>query len=667
MRGADGRPNREGRMLSPAPMVQLRALVLARDERQALRALGLQGALQLVRSEAGPDTAPLPPAPGAEEAGTWEQALTRVETVRRQLGGATAAEPPTASPIGWLDTGIEEVNRALETVEARIGPLIGQRDRLIEDQARLEDLGRRLAGFQTFNVPLDALHRLSFMHFVAGSLPAERLAEVERALPPDALLVPLQSGDRPIVALLASRARRAQVEEVLRQVDFQAAHLPDVAGVTPAALSERGERERAETAARLADNAEQRQIAAREVGGPLAGIAARCRLELQLLEARQHFPRTQSAALLTGWMPERAVPEARRRLHEATGGRCILEATSPREVPEAAIPILIRLPRVLRPFSLLVSGYGLPRYYELEPTLFVAISYVLMFGMMFADVGHGLILATAGIAAGRLPSLRRYRDAGVPLTFCGASSALFGAVYGSYFGVPALKRLALWHDPLEGNPLELMAVSVGLGIAMVSLGLVLNAINRFRRRAPLSAWTDKFGLAGLWFYWGALAIAAKAHALRAHGFLTAAAVLFLAVPFAVWLLTEPLRHTFRRHGDRADAGLLDSFIEAFAGAFEALLSYLSNTISFVRLAAYAMSHAALLMAAFVVASQLRHLPYAGGALAVLAIVSGNVFALLLEGIVASVQALRLEYYEFFGKFFSGEGQPFRPFRLPATG
>jgi len=100
--------------------------------------------------------------------------------------------------------------------------------------------------------------------------------------------------------------------------------------------------------------------------------------------------------------------------------------------------------------------------------------------------------------------------------------------------------------------------------------------------------------------------------------------------------------------------------------FEALLSYFANTVSFVRLGAYAMSHAALLVAAFMIAADVKHFSPGGTLLSVLVIILGNLVALVLEGIVASVQALRLEYYEFFGKFFSGGGQPFKPFRLQTT-
>ena len=109
--------------------------------------------------------------------------------------------------------------------------------------------------------------------------------------------------------------------------------------------------------------------------------------------------------------------------------------------------------------------------------------------------------------------------------------------------------------------------------------------------------------------------------------------------------------------------VISEFFESIIGAFEGALMYLANTTSFVRLAAYAMSHAALLMAVFTVADTVKHSGPMGGAWGVVVVILGNAVAIILEGTIAAVQALRLEYYEFFGKFFSGTGQPFTPFRL----
>jgi V/A-type H+-transporting ATPase subunit I len=292
-----------------------------------------------------------------------------------------------------------------------------------------------------------------------------------------------------------------------------------------------------------------------------------------------------------------------------------------------------------------------------------------MFGMMFGDVGHGAILALGGLAMCFAARAKQLRDAGVLLLFGGMSSMGFGFAYGSCFGLESFKRFALWHDPLEGDPMRLMRSAIGVGIVLISVGLILNILNRLRCGDLLGACLDKFGLVGVMFYWGALALICKPAAIESSGLMYPAMAILLGVPLVGWALKEPLDYGLRRRtrtSDAEEAGWFGAISESVVGAFEAVLSYLDNTISFVRLAAYAMSHAALLAAAFTMAAEVKHISIGGGPLSGTIIVLGNVVALVLEGIIASVQALRLEYYEFFGKFFSGGGLPFTPFRLAAS-
>jgi V/A-type H+-transporting ATPase subunit I len=251
----------------------------------------------------------------------------------------------------------------------------------------------------------------------------------------------------------------------------------------------------------------------------------------------------------------------------------------------------------------------------------------------------------------------------------GISSLIFGALYGSFFGLEPFKPLALWRDPLAGNPAQLMLAAIGVGMVVISLGLVLNIINCFRRRDFVGGWLDRFGVAGLVFYWGSLGLLAKLPTIQSLNLLGPILGVFIGLPIIGWILKDPLKFIRNRRAGRAtapDENWFAVMTESLVGAFEALLSFLANTISFVRLAAYAMSHAALLLAAFMLADALKRLPVGGTFLGVLVIILGNIVAMILEGVIACVQALRLEYYEFFSKFFPGGGRPFRPFRLRET-
>jgi V/A-type H+-transporting ATPase subunit I len=193
--------------------------------------------------------------------------------------------------------------------------------------------------------------------------------------------------------------------------------------------------------------------------------------------------------------------------------------------------------------------------------------------------------------------------------------------------------------------------------------VILNMINLFRRGEFLSGVLDKFGLVGVIFYWGCLIFMLKYTTLSELGLAGWVLVLGIALPLLAVTLKEPLQYALSKragHTPHSD-NLMMACIESLIEAFEAVLSYLANTISFVRLAAYAMSHAAILMATFAVADAVVDIPGVGGVLYVAAAICGNAIALVLEGVVVAVQVLRLEYYEFFSKFFPGTGLPFRPF------
>jgi V/A-type H+-transporting ATPase subunit I len=650
-------------MFSPVTMTRLSLVVLERDERAVLRRLGHAGVIQLTRTVAGPDTAPLPPRDCSADTARLGRIFNRLESLRQAL-----ELPPAAEPVETAEISLDEAEKNLSEMEQQAAAPLKRRRQLMERAGELTLIGEQMSGYRGLEIPLDQPDESAFLHFVTGTLPAENLEKLE--VGGNVALLPMteRNGRQPLVAMTTRQSRPA-LERALQQAGFQPEILPVAAGENTETLSEQSQRELERLTAELKEVNAALQKLAEEFAPALERLGQLVNIERRLLDAEQNFPRTETAVLLTGWMPCDTAAEWEPRLWKITGGRCVIATALPEKTDEEQIPVLLRHPRWLRPFELLVSAYGLPGYRELEPTLFAAVSYLLMFGMMFGDAGDGFILAAGGLSALCLSRKKTWRDAGLLLLFGGLSSMAFGVVYGSYFGIPALKKFALWHDPLAGDPMRLMTVAIEIGIAMISLGLILNVLNRFRRGDGIGGCFDKFGLAGMLFYWGTLALVANYAAFQSHGLMKAAVVLFFAVPLLCWMLREPF-HFIRQHraghSTGAGQGLLTILMESLVEVFEGVLAYFANTISFVRLAAYAMSHAALLVATFMVAEDVRHVSPIGGLLSLGVIVAGNVIALVLEGIVCSVQALRLEYYEFFGKFFSGAGRPFKPFRMQTT-
>ena len=648
-------------------MVQLTALVLESDFRDVLRTLGRLGAVQLRRTRAGPDTAPLPAPEHAGGIGHCDQLLARVSELRKSLELGTE-EHDEPSPTEMT---VEQAEGSLQLLEQRVKAQLCNRRLLSDQQRELAGICEQVSDYRGLEIPLDGKDEFSFLHFVTGSLPEEKLMKLQSEVGADVALLTLSTrkGRQYLVAMTTISAK-AEMESALAHAEFHHDYLPVIPGATTDTLVETNFNQQASLTVQMQQADQLIRTLAKEVAPLLARIGRAAGMERALLEATRNFPRTEKTVILRGWLPRDQTSALEQHLHQVVGGRCVIETAPPESLPEEQIPVLLKHPRALRPFEILVKAYGLPRYHELEPTAIVAVTYLVMFGMMFGDVGHGAIFVLAGLAALLAGRTTKTRDAGLLALFAGLSSMGFGAAYGSCFGLEQFKARALWHDPLAGDPMALMRCALGLGVVMISLGVVLNIINHLRRGDVLGGMLDKFGVAGVVFYWGTIGLVTQSAGLRSRGLLGLALVAFMAVPIAGWIsreVLEQLRSRKSGHPDGANTSLGTVVAESVVGAFEGVLSYFANTVSFVRLAAYAMSHAALLLAAFMMAAELRRAGAAGELLGAGIIILGNLVALTLEGIIVSVQALRLEYYEFFGKFFSGAGEPFKPFRFADAG
>ena len=655
-------------MFSPVAMQRMSVVILERDERPVLRGLGRLGAMHLVRTKAGPDTAPQEPPDRSADLARCDGMLVRIGTLVRRLE-IEALAAPLVEPSEWS---LDAAAGRLEAVETQANDMLKRKEGLRERWGYLATLAEQASAYEGVELPLEQLGQLSFLHFALGSLPAESLEELKAKVGENVVLLtmPEREGRQRLVAV-TSRKGRFALETALEKSGVRRETLAVAEpGQTVKELAgeARKEKDRLEGELRQTQDAVAalRQVAAQT----LADLREVVQTERLILEAEQNFPRTASTTLITGWIPRDDVPAVRRHLQEMTGGRCVVETEDPGDVPEEEIPVLLRHPRLLRPFEMLVSAYGLPGYRDIEPTLFVAITFVAMFGMMFGDVGHGSVLALGGLAAVLAGKAEKVRDVGVLLIFSGCSSIVFGALYGGYFG--PREGMALWHDPLAGNTTNFLWIAVYIGIGIISLGLILNMVNRFRRGDLVGGFFDKFGVTGALFYWGVLALGLKWLVFHEKSIHWLEVVVIVVLPLTVLLLKEPILYAIRKRAGKAAGGEHgDSFFEVLLlsviEVFETVLSYMANTISFVRLAAYAMSHAALLTATFLLAREVAKSTGAiGGAAGVVIIILGNLFAIVLEGIIASVQALRLEYYEFFGKFFSAGGRAFQPFRLASS-
>jgi V/A-type H+-transporting ATPase subunit I len=352
---------------------------------------------------------------------------------------------------------------------------------------------------------------------------------------------------------------------------------------------------------------------------------------------------------LVGWMPTAAVPGLADRL--APHGGAVVPLPRPRGVQP---PTLLPATGVSRDLAPLVRTYATVPYADVDPTLVAGLAYVAMFGMMFADAGHGLLLVLAALAVrwGRWRRLERLRPGWLFLLGAGVASTGFGLAFGEAFGPTGLLP-ALWLRPLE-QPVQLLVAGVAVGAVLLAGAYALGTVNRYREGGWRRALYAPSGLAGATSFLG---LGALAGGWYAH---TAWLAVVGAVVAGAGLAAAYTGMVVAAGGGGAGAA------QAAVELVDLVVRLGSNLVSFARLAAFGMTHAALGAVVWSATTALWHDGGAGVVGAVVVFAVGNAVTFALEGLVAAIQALRLEYYELFSRVFDTEGVPFRPWHVPLT-
>ncbi|MDR1741609.1 MAG: hypothetical protein LBR38_07170 [Synergistaceae bacterium] len=377
-------------------------------------------------------------------------------------------------------------------------------------------------------------------------------------------------------------------------------------------------------------------------------VYSACRMRRELSDKKM--------VVVSGWMPKARCDSARAMLaNQAPNVLMIVEpATELRNEGQPVPTLLSNLP-IIRRFQELVKLYSLPSYGETDPTFILAISFCLFFGFMFGDVGHGIalilgvmLLERKKIMGGEIAAVAK---------IAGGCSVLFGFLYGSVFGNEKLIH-PIWLNPMESVNATLIA-AMFIGVVIISIGMCLYVYNRIKDGDLGEALLGPEGVAGMAFFWIALCWAVGAVGnIQALKFHTAIYGTLLGLIFLVMLFGNPIAAMlFEGHAAKVDDGGAVHVISVL----HALLSFISNTASFVRLAAFAMNHAGLCFAVATLAEMVRHVP-GGNIFGAVLIIVGHLVIVGLEGLIVFIQTLRLEYYEFFAKFYRGGGRAFAPER-----
>lgn len=394
----------------------------------------------------------------------------------------------------------------------------------------------------------------------------------------------------------------------------------------------------------------------KEMGPTLLRLHHTYREYEEVLKAMRLAGTSEKTMFITGWIDARDRERLINLLKDICGDRFIF---SEERDPDA--PVRLRNIRLFRPFELIVKIMGMPANSEVDPTPLAGITFVIMFGLMFGDLGQGLVLAVSGLVMKYIAKRRGGEDlgnAGIIVLACGLSAAVCGILYGSFFSSEHIIP-ALWMHPTE-NIMELFAVTILLGTVIIFAGLCLNVINALINRDYVEAFLEKKGLAVLILY-SAIVLMIIRYAVLSKFPAIWEVCVFIFAPLMIFSLRGALGPLLFKAKRPHDIG--EYVTETVMDIVEIALSMFANTISFIRVGAFALSHVGLSVATYTLAGIFD--PELKSVFAIAMIVLGNILIIGFEGMICGIQSMRLEFYEFFSKFFRGDGVLFSPFKLKA--
>lgn len=651
-------------MLRTAPMKMAELMILREDIDRVLEYIGKKADFQPQQD--------VSPQPSGE--GVHARILERLKDCRAYLGIPDAEEYAASAT---LPSAADE-EAALKLIAAA-DDLRRRETRCTENSRRLSAAYTEAHAFANLKVSYSELEHLTFLTFRIGKIDPAVFDSLQAALGDRAVLVALGDDKSRILAASSKKGRFALDSELKRFGFVQLEIAKDFKGV-PAGVLEGLEKQVQEAGEEAAAVAAEKQAFCGQNREKLLSLLQVFSLETQIAGIRDKLESTQMVFRLSGWIPAEDGPKLMRDLDELTEGRVAIRLYAPSEVPsvqsgQEKVPVRFKHNAFTKSFERMVFSYGAPLYGTIDPTPLVAFFFTLLFGIMFGDLGQGLVFFCLGLVlnTGKVPLLRKWQKFGPIFIGIGCSSMLMGLLTGEFFANgDVLVPFSRWITGFFGAPrdhiLHLMpsADSVGklmmffgftlcVGFLINSIGLILNIVNLFSLGKPAQAIFSKTGICGAWFFWYAVFLAVRVAFFGGHPHI--ADWILLALPLAGLFFASPLTRLLEHEDKVLENGVFAAVIEGVVELLETISTYISNSVSFLRVGAFALSHAVLSYIVFTMTNLV------GGAGGLAVMLFGNCVIIVLEGMIVAIQVIRLQYYEFFSKFFTETGREFTPFRF----
>lgn len=512
-----------------------------------------------------------------------------------------------------------------------------------DELEKIESFYRNFSQIKDFSIKIDDLRSLSYFDFRFGILSKEDRIKLKKNYE-NILALILHTGtskEGEVYLVIYPSSIREEMNRILRSLNFKEIMIPDEYKGTPSEMMDCLAIKKAEIEKNIKSLEETLIHLKKRYKETILSTLNYLSIKEKIEDIKINLAKSKRFFYLSGWVAKKDKKEIEEILKKYKDVLIIYK-----DETDLTPPTKLRNIRFFKPFESLVKMYGIPSYNELDPTPFLSLSYMFLFGAMFGDLGQGFILLLGGILLGR-----KNKIFGGLLSRLGLSSMIFGILYGAVFGFEHIIP-ALLIKPFE-NINTVLASAVFIGIVLILISYIYGMINSLKRKDMEDGLFGKEGLAGFLFYLCLLVlIGGKLLGRTILSMELGIGIIILCV--GVMVFKQPLTHLIKGKRPLHGEDLTGYYIESVFSIIETLLSMLSGTVSFIRVGAFALTHVGLFIAFETIGKMIG--TTAGN---IIVLIIGNIIIIGLEGLIVFIQGLRLQYYELFSRYYKGEGKEFK--------
>jgi V/A-type H+-transporting ATPase subunit I len=565
-----------------------------------------------------------------------------------------AEEIKKAFNVDIEEISLDELSLDKNYISSKINEIyeqvVNHSEKIKQLQGKLEEIDKFERSFtipESFSISIDELRSLNYFEYKFGLLSKEDRIRLKKNYE-NILAAILHVGtnkDGEIYLIIYPNLIKEEMKRILRSVNFKEIVIPETYTGTITEIKDQLENEKQGLIKEIDHWERSLEQLKEKYRHEFLTILNQLTIKERIEEFKSNLARSNKFFYLSGWISENDKDQIKNMLNKYD--KLLITFNDEADVKP---PTKLKNNWFFKPFEVLLNMYGVPAHDELDPTPFLSISYMLLFGAMFGDLGQGFIILLAGLLLSKKNKLF-----GGLLERLGFSSMIFGLLYGEVFGIEELIP-ALVIKPFEEINTVLVA-AIAVGVVLILIAYILGMVNSFKRRDIEEGLFGKEGLAGFIFYICLLALVGG-NLIGRTIIPTGVGIALIVLSVVGMVLKEPLTNLITGKRPLHGEDVSGYYVQSVFSLIEVVLSMLSGTISFIRVGAFTLTHVGLFIAFKTIGEMIG--TNTGN---VIVLIIGNIVVIGLEGLIVFIQGLRLQYYELFSRYYKGDGKEFKPISL----